>query len=111
MTDLFAQTVLRLSADGSGYELCCPIEHEAKAWEYFSCWVEYSELENLACRVKVIGGDPTEQYSFIPSRELNTIVHVDYDFVPETSHLLMLEEPEECAALTLAFLENIEVNP
>ena len=107
VTDLFAQTVLRSSADGMGYELCCPIEHEARAWEYFSCWVEYSELENLTCRVKVIGGDPTGHYSFIPGRDLNTIIHVDYDFIPETSHLLILEKPEECAALTREFLKNI----
>ena len=109
--DLFAQTVLRGSSDGSEYELCCPVEHEAKAWEYFSCWVEYSELENIACPVKVIGGDPTGQYTFIPGRELNTIVNVDYDFVPETTHLLILEKPEECAALALSFLNNIEVDP
>lgn len=108
VTDLFAQTVLRSSADGMGYELCCPIEHEARAWEYFSCWVEYSELENLTCRVKVIGGDPTGHYSFIPGRDLNTITHVDYDFIPETSHLLILEKPEECAALTREFLNNID---
>ena len=111
MTDLFARTVLRPAADGSGYELCCPVEHEARIWEYFSCWVEYSELENLACPVKVIGGDPTEHYSFIPSRDLHSIIHVDYDFIPETSHLLMLEKPQECAALTLEFLENLEINP
>ena len=53
----------------------------------------------------------TEHYSFIPSRDLNSIIHVDYDFIPETSHLLMLEKPQECAALTLEFLENLEINP
>ena len=111
VTDLFTRTVLRPAADGTGYELCCPVEHEARIWEYFSSWVEYSELENLACPVKVIGGDPTDQYSFIPSRNLNSIIHVDYDFIPETTHLLMLEKPEECVALTLEFLESLEINP
>ena len=111
VTDLFTRTVLRPAADGTGYELCCPVEHEARIWEYFSSWVEYSELENLACLVKVIGGDPTDQYSFIPSRNLNGIIHVDYDFIPETTHLLMLEKPEECVALTLEFLESLEINP
>ena len=53
----------------------------------------------------------TEHYTFIPSRDLNSIIHVDYDFIPETSHLLMLEKPQECAALTLEFLENLEINP
>ena len=107
VTELFARTVLRPCADSAGFELCCPVEHEAKAWEYFSCWVEYSEIENIACPVKVIGADPTETFSFIPSRKLDNIIQVDYDFVPETTHLLILEKPEECAALTLEFLENI----
>ena len=107
VTELFARTLLRPCADSAGFELCCPVEHEAKAWEYFSCWVEYSEIENIACPVKVISADPTERYSFIPSRKLDDIIHVDYDFVPEATHLLVLEKPEECAALTLEFLENI----
>lgn len=111
VTDLFARTVLRPSADGAGYELCCPVEHEARAWEFFSSWVEYSEIDNLTCPVKVIGGDPTDPYSFIPSRDMDAIIDIDYDFLPETTHLLMLEKPEECAALTLEFLENIEINP
>ena len=111
VTELFARTVLRPCADGAGFELCCPVEHEAKAWEYFSCWVEQSEIENIACPVKVIGADPTERFSFIPSRKLDDIIRVDYDFVPEATHLLILEKPEECAALTLEFLEDIELNP
>ena len=107
VTELFARTVLRPCADSAGFELCCPVEHEAKAWEYFSCWVEYSEIENIACPVKVIGADPTETFSFIPSRKLDNIIQVDYDFVPETTHLLILEKPEECAALTLEFVDLI----
>ena len=111
VADLFAQTVLRRSGNGVRYELCCPREHEARVWEYFYCWSVYSEIENLTCPVKVIGGDPTDPYSFIPSRELGAIIDIDYDFLPETTHLLMLEKPEECAALTLEFLENLEINP
>ena len=109
--DLFAQTLLRRAAVGAGYELCCPREHEAQVWEYFFCWSVYSEIENLAFPVKVIGGDPTDPYSFIPSRNINAIIDIDYDFLPETTHLLMLEKPEECAALTLEFLESIDINP
>ena len=111
VTELFAETVLRPCADSAGFELCCPVEHEAKAWEYFSCWVEYSEIENIACPVKVIGADPTERYAFIPSSKLAGIIHVDYDFVPEATHFLILEKPGECAALTLEFIENIEAAP
>ena len=34
LTDLFTRTVLRPAADGTGYELCCPVEHEARIWEH-----------------------------------------------------------------------------
>ena len=33
-------------------------------------------------------------------------VAVDYDFVPETSHFLQLEQPEECARRTIDFLSS-----
>ena len=111
MVDLLSETVLRPCTDGTGYELCCPVEQETRAWEFFSSWVQYSEIENLACPVKVIGGDPTDQYSFTPGPNLASIFNVDYDFIPETTNLFMLEEPEECAALTFEFLENLEINP
>ena len=41
----------------------------------------------------------------MPSMDLSQLIHVDYDFVPETSHFLQFEEPERCAAMTLACLE------
>ena len=33
--ELMAETTLRPSPDGSGYELCCPREYEAQMYEYF----------------------------------------------------------------------------
>ena len=51
------------------------------------------------------GADPTVPSSFMPSMDLSQLIHVDYDFVPETSHFLQFEEPERCAAMTLACLE------
>ena len=33
------------------------------------------------------------------------ILILDYDFVPDTSHFLLLEKPEECVDLMLGFLE------
>ncbi len=54
----------------------------------------------MACPVKVIGSDPTVVNSFLPSMEMPDLMLLDYDFVPETTHLMQLEEPETCAALT-----------
>lgn len=42
----------------------------------------------------------------MPSMNLDVLIGLDYDSVPETSHFLQLEEPGICAALTAEFLEN-----
>ena len=34
---------------------------------------------------------------------------VDYDFIPEATHLLQLERPEECAAAVREFLSHLEL--
>ena len=60
----------------------------------------------MACPVKVIGSDPTVVNSFLPSMEMPDLMLLDYDFVPETTHLMQLEEPETCAALTQECLRN-----
>ena len=35
-------------------------------------------------------------------------LHVDYDFVPETSHMHQIQAPEKCRELMLEFLQEIE---
>ena len=103
--DLFARATLRRAPDGEGYELSCPRECEARINEFIFVWSIMVDSGSVACPVKVIGADPTVPSSFMPSMDLSQLIHVDYDFVPETSHFLQFEEPERCAAMTLAFLE------
>ena len=104
---LFARTTLRRSVDASGYELCCPREYEAQILEYFFLWSMTVDLDRIACPIKAIGADPTVPYSFMPSMDLRELVRIDYDFLPDTTHLLQLEEPGACAALTIDFLEQL----
>ena len=59
---------------------------------------------SLPCPTKVIGADPVVPLSFLPSVGLGDMVALDYDFVPETTHFLQLEEPRECMERTLDFL-------
>ena len=99
--DLLALTTLR--PNGSGYELCCPPEYEAQIFEYLFAWPpETFDVED--CVVKVIGSDPSMPFSFMPAMDLSTLVQVNYDFVPDTTHLLPLEDPEACIGLMLPFL-------
>ena len=63
------------------------------------------DFNALPCPAKVIGADPTLVYSYLPSYALDDIMTVDYDFIPEATHLLQLEKPEECAAAIREFIE------
>ena len=105
--DLYADSTLRQSDGGQGYELRCPREYEAKIIEYAGVYAVLVDFETLRSPTKVIGADPILPYSYLPTLDLSDIMTVDYDFLPETSHLLQIEEPEQCAEATLEFLESI----
>ena len=104
--DLFARATLRRTNDGAAWELCCPREYEAQINEYFFCWAMMADLNSISCPMKAIGADPTVPHSYMPSTDMTELWSVDYDFVPESTHLLQLEEPETCVALALEFIEN-----
>ncbi len=108
LVELFAETTLRQSSDG-GYELSCPIEHEAVIYEYGFGWSMQTQqaLEQvpLQCPVKVVGSDPTVPYSFLPAMDLKTLTMLNYDFLPETTHFLQLEQPHDCADAMTEFLQ------
>lgn len=63
------------------------------------------DLQTPRCPLKVIGADPTVANTYMPSMDLGALEIVDYDFLPESTHLLQLEEPEACAALAVEFIE------
>ena len=103
--ELMAQTTLRERVGGTGFELRCPREFEAQIMDYarsFSPLVEFSELVGPT---KVIGADPTVPYSYLPAFDLSDLMTVDYDFIPESTHMLQLEYPEKCVAAIRPFLE------
>ena len=105
--DLMARTTLRPSPDGQEYELCCPREHEAQVYEYLFGWAMRVNLRKVSCPVKVIGADPTVPFSFMPSMDLSELMHLDYDYLPDATHFLQLEEPETCVEYTLDFLRSL----
>ena len=103
--ELVARTTLRESAGGQGFELRCPREYEAQIAEYVRSFSPLLDLTMLTCPTKVIGADPTLAYAYLPTFDLSHASAVDYDFIPEATHFLQLEKPEECAAILRAFLE------
>ena len=104
--ELLARATLRQNPEGD-YGLRCPPEHEAQIVEYYFGWAMQLPdfLRNPAIPVKAYGADPTVPYAYMPGRDLETFVAVDYDFLPDATHALPLEEPEKCASETIGFLE------
>ncbi len=103
--ELFARTTLRPAANGGGYELRCPRDHEAQLWDELYPFARTIDFAAITCPVKVIGSDPTLFNSFLPATVMPELLRMDYDFVPDTTHLLLLEQPDVCAAYTLEYLE------
>lgn len=104
--DLLADTTLRESPDGEGFELRCPREYEAQIIDYASVFGAFIDFAKIRCPVKVLGADPTLPYSYLPSLNLSDISSVDYDFLPDATHMLQLEQPEECAAVMRQFIDS-----
>ena len=105
VVDLLADTTLRESSDGEGFELRCPREYEAQIVDYASVFGVFIDFSKLRCPVKVVGADPTLPYSYLPSLNLSDISSVDYDFLPDATHMLQIEQPEECVAVMRAFID------
>ena len=103
--DLMARTTLRRTADGQDYELRCPREYEAQIMDYVRGFSPLVDLGSLPCPTKIVGADPTLPFAYLPTINLSDIVAVEYDFLPETTHYLQLENPEECVAEVREFLE------
>ena len=102
--ELMARTTLRESADGEGLELRCPKEYEAQIIDYARVFAVLVNFEALSCPTKVVGADPTLPYSYLPTFDLTHVLTVDYDFVPEATHFLPLENPGACAAAVRDFV-------
>ncbi len=108
--DLVARTTLREAGAGQGYELRCPREYEAQIWDEASVPAVSVDFGSLRCPTKIIGSDP----ALDPDRPRFDFAEADaagvgHELVPGTSHFLQLEEPEECAATMLRFLERLGI--
>ena len=106
-SELMARTVLGESADGKGFELRCPRDYEAQIIAYVRTFAFLVNFGQLPCPTRVIGSDPTLPYAYLPTFDLSHIGTIEYDFIPETTHFLLLEKPAECVAALREFLEDL----
>lgn len=104
--ELIAGTTLRKgTGTDAGYELRCPREFEAQVLEYITSYASLIDIGDLPVPTRVIGSDPTLPFSFLPSFDLGALSSVDYEFIPETTHFLQIEQPGECARIVRQFLK------
>ena len=107
VAELAAETTLREARAEPGYELRCPPEYEAQIIEYARLFAVLVDLLSFECPVKVIGADPTLPYSYLPSFDIDEMVGVDYDFLPDATHLMQLQKPAESVAAMREFLTSL----
>ena len=105
--DLFAMTTLRENGPEELYELRCPPEYEARIVEYASAFAVLVDFDSQVCPTKVIGADPTLPFSYLPTLDLSDVFTVGYDFLPDATHFLQLEQPQQCVDVMLEFIEPI----
>lgn len=105
--DLMAQSVLRKSPDGDGYDLVCDPENEATIYAEAATLNLWPKADEFGGPVKLIGCDPDMKGAVATGPANRALGHegaYDFSFVPGTGHLLQIEQPEECVRLTLDFL-------
>lgn len=105
--ELIAETTLRKSKDGSGYELRCPRDYQVKIIESCRAFAGEVDIGTLPCKTKVIGSDPLLPFSYMPTVDFSDVLSVDYDFIPDSSHYLQIEKPHECADYVRNFVKEV----
>lgn len=103
--DLVARTTLRRSDDGEHYVLRCPRDFEARMVDFAGSFAVLVDFDSVECPTKVIGADPVLPYSYLPTLDFRDVVTVDYDFLPDATHLLPLERPHELAAVVREYIK------
>ena len=104
--DLFARTTLRgVPPEKKAMSCAVLVNNEAQMIDYAGIYAVLIDFGTMQCPTKVIGADPTLPYSYLPTLDLSDIMTVDYDFLPEATHLLQLEEPEQCVEAMREFIE------
>ena len=107
VAELNARAVLRPDPASGEWLLCCPGPVEA------GLYVEIAELpiwrqpDPPGCPLLIVSSDPAFEDASKSApccRLFCETFDIRYAFVPETSHLLPLEEPEQCFALFDRFL-------
>jgi pimeloyl-ACP methyl ester carboxylesterase len=105
--DLMARATLRQEPSSGEWILACPRELEARVFDENrepSLWTKLGEVK---APVKLIGADPHIEGAGAPaliSKAIAEEMPVEYEAIPNTTHFLQIEKPEECVRAMETFL-------
>ena len=105
--ELMARSILRRDDDTGDWVLACPRAGESRVYATNAALDLCPRLGELNGPVKFIGSDPDAAGAKSPGR-INRAMHEEfghpYEAIRDTSHLLQVERPAECARALTSFL-------
>jgi len=107
VAELNARSVLRFDRSSGEWLLCCPGPVEAGLYTEVAELPIWRQPVPPSRPLLIVGSDPEADDAAKTARCCKLFCEtfgIDYAVVPDTSHLLQLEEPERCFALFDAFL-------
>jgi pimeloyl-ACP methyl ester carboxylesterase len=105
--DLMARATLRQEPSSGEWILACPRELEARIFEENRDPTLWVKLGQVKAPVKLIGADPNIEGASVPgllSKAVAEETAVEYEAIPDTTHFLQIEKPDECVRAMETFL-------
>jgi pimeloyl-ACP methyl ester carboxylesterase len=109
MLDAHCRATLRPVSEG-GYRLCCPPEIESVIFAAQPQSGSWALLPGITRLVDLVGGDPdvpgNDWISAMMPQMAASMPNARLTRVPRAGHLLISEQPQECAEIVLAHLQD-----
>lgn len=108
--ELMARATLRYSEQVQQWVLACPREYEAHIFRSNRETSTWRRLRDMPVPIKLICADPVDGGPpALIGRALAEEASLEYEAIPETSHFLQIERPEECIQVMETFLAKFGV--
>jgi pimeloyl-ACP methyl ester carboxylesterase len=110
--ELMARSILRHDASANTWNLVCSGAREADIYIQNAGLNIWPQADEFPMPMLVIASDPDSKIPSSPAyacRALRDECGWAYECVEGTGHFLQLQEPEQCAAITRRFAEEIEL--
>ena len=107
VAELNAHSILRFDPERGDWQLCCPGQIEANLYTEAAELPIWRKPGPHARPLMIVGSDPEPEDAWKTAACCKLFCEtfgIDYAVMPDTSHLLQLEEPERCFALFSGFL-------